>query len=112
MKERNLLVNLTARATRANQGGLLGFGGDRNNSHELMMEGSVGLFLNRQWLVGAEYRQKPDNLGFASENDWWDLFVAWVPDRRLAVTGALVNLGDVATLEDQQGLYLSLQGSF
>lgn len=110
--ERNLLVNLTARATRANQGGLLGFGGDRNNSHELMMEGSVGLFLNRQWLVGAEYRQKPDNLGFATEDDWWDLFVAWVPDRRLAVTGALVNLGDVATLEDQQGLYLSLQGSF
>ena len=38
--------------------------------------------------------------------------MAWVPDRRLAVTGALVNLGDVATLEDQQGLYLSLQGSF
>jgi hypothetical protein len=110
--ERNLLVNLTARATRANQGGLLGFGGDQNNSHELMMEGSVGLFLNRQWLVGAEYRQKPDNLGFATEDDWWDLFVAWVPDRRLAVTGALVNLGDVATLEDQQGLYLSLQGSF
>ena len=77
-----------------------------------MAEGSVGLFINRQWLVGAEYRQKPDNLGFATEDDWWDLFVAWVPDRRLAVTAALVNLGDVATLESQQGVYLSLQGSF
>ncbi|MBC7184966.1 MAG: DUF3034 family protein [Marinobacter sp.] len=110
--DRNLLVNVTARGTRANQGGLLGFGGDRNNDYKPMLEGSVGLFVNRQWLVGAEYRQKPDNLGFASEDDWWDLFVAWVPDRRLAVTAALVNLGDVATLEDQQGLYLSLQGSF
>jgi hypothetical protein len=110
--DRNLLVNLTARATRANQGGLLGFGGDRNNSHEVMMEGSIGVFVTRRWLVGAEYRQKPDNLNFANEDDWWDLFLAWVPDRRLAVTGALVNLGDVATLEDQQGLYLSLQGSF
>ncbi len=109
---RNLLVNLTTRGTRANQGGLLGFGGDRNNSYEWMLEGSVGLFLNRQWLVGGEYRQKPDNLGFAAEDDWWDVFVAWVPDRRLAVTAALVNLGDVATLEDQQGFYLSLQGSF
>ena len=109
---RNLLVNLTTRGTRANQGGLLGFGGDRNNSYEWMLEGSVGLFLNRQWLVGGEYRQKPDNLGFAVEDDWWDVFVAWVPDRRLAVTAALVNLGDVATLEDQQGFYLSLQGSF
>jgi hypothetical protein len=110
--QRNLLVNLTARATKANQGGLLGFGGDRNNSYEIMAEGSIGLFLNRQWLVGTEYRQKPDNLSFAKEDDWWDVFVAWVPDRRLAVTAAYVNLGDVATLEDQQGLYLSVQGSF
>jgi hypothetical protein len=110
--QRNLLVNLTARATRANQGGLLGFGGDRNNSYEVIAEGSIGLFLNRQWLVGTEYRQKPDNLSFAKEDDWWDVFVAWVPDRRLAVTTAYVNLGDVATLEDQQGLYLSVQGSF
>ncbi|WP_273429372.1 DUF3034 family protein [Marinobacter sp.] len=109
---RNLLVNGTARATKANQGGLLGFGGDRNNGYEVMAEASVGVFVNRQWLVGAEYRQKPDNLNFASEDDWWDLFVAWVPDRRMAVTVALINLGDIATLDDQQGLYLSLQGSF
>lgn len=110
--ERNLLVNATLRGTRANQGGLLGFGGDRNDSYQAMFEGSVGLFVTRQWLVGAEYRQKPDNLGFAAEDDWWDLFVAWVPDRRLSVTAALVNLGDVATLEDQRGAYLSLQASF
>lgn len=110
--QRNVLVNLTARATKANQGGLLGFGGDRNNSYEIMAEGSIGLFLNRKWLIGTEYRQKPDNLSFAEEDDWWDVFVAWVPDRRLAVTAAFVNLGDVATLEDQQGVYLSVQGSF
>ncbi|MDN6319516.1 MAG: DUF3034 family protein [Marinobacter sp.] len=109
---RNLLVNATARGTRANQGGLLGFGGDRNNSYEVMAEVGAGVFINRQWLVGAEYRQKPDNLSFAREDDWWDVFVAWVPDRRLAITAAFVNLGDVATLTDQQGVYLSLQGSF
>lgn len=112
MFDRNLLVNATVRGTRANQGGLLGFGGDRNNSYEAMLETSVGLFLTRSWLVGAEYRQKPDNLSFATEDDWWDLFVAWVPDRRLSVTAAWVNLGEVAGLEDQQGLYLSLQGNF
>lgn len=110
--DRNLLVNATVRGTKANQGGLLGFGGERNHSYEAMFEGSVGLFLTRQWLVGTEYRQKPDNLGFATEDDWWDVFVAWVPDRRLSVTAALVSLGDVATLEDQRGAYLSLQASF
>jgi len=109
---RNLLVNGTLRGTRANQGGLLGFGGDLNNGYEVMVEAGVGVFINRQWLVGAEYRQKPDNLSFAREDDWWDLFIAWVPDRRLAVTAAFVNLGDIATLADQQGIYLSLQGSF
>lgn len=110
--DRNLLVNGTVRATRANQGGLLGFGGDRNDDYELMAEAGIGLFLNRQWLLGAEYRQKPDNLGFAREDDWWDIYLAWVPERRLAVTAAFVNLGDVARLEDQQGYYLSLQASF
>lgn len=110
--DRNLLLNATVRATRANQGGLLGFGGDRNNNHELMAEASVGLFLNRRWLVGLEYRQKPDNLTFADEQDWWDLFLAWVPDRRLAVTAAWVDLGDIAGLEHQQGAYVSLQASF
>ncbi|WP_417512859.1 DUF3034 family protein [Marinobacter sp.] len=109
---RNLLVNATVRGTRANQGGLLGFGGDLNNGYEVMAEAGVGVFINRQWLLGTEYRQKPDNLSFAREEDWWDVFVAWVPDRRLAVTAAFVNLGDVATLTDQQGVYLSLQGSF
>lgn len=112
---RNLLVNGTVRATKANQGGLLGFGGDSNNSYEAMAEGSVSLFLTRQWLVGAEYRQKPDNLSFATEADWWDLFVAWVPDRRVSVTAAWVDLGeiaDIARLGDQTGAYLSLQASF
>ena len=109
---RNLLVNGTLRASKANQGGLLGFGGDRNDSYETMAEGSISLFLTRQWLIGAEYRQKPDNLSFASEDDWHDVFVAWVPERRLSVTAAWVNLGDIATLEDQTGAYLSLQASF
>lgn len=110
--DRNLLVNATVRGTRANQGGLLGFGGDDNDDYQAVLETSVGLFVNRSWILGAEYRQKPDNLGFAEEDDWWDIFVAWVPDRRVSVTAAWADLGDIAGLEDQRGPYLSLQGSF
>ena len=110
--ERNVLLNLTLRGSKANQGGLLGFGGDDVNSYRAHVEASAGVFLDRRWLVGAEYRQKSDNLSFADEDDWWDLFVAWVPSRHLAVTGAWVNLGDIATQTDQRGLYLSLQGTF
>ncbi|ART62049.1 DUF3034 family protein [Kushneria marisflavi] len=106
---RNLLVNTTLRSTKANQGGLLGFGGDRGNHRELMIETSVGLFLTPDWIVGAEYRQKPDNLGFAGEDDWRDVYVAWLISKHLSLTGALLDLGDIAGLERQRGGYLSLQ---
>lgn len=108
----NVWLNGVARATRANQGGLVGFGGDKNNNHEIVYEGSIGLFLNRHWAMGVEYRQKPDNLSFARENDWRDVFVAWFPNKQWSIVGAWVDLGDIATFNNQQGWYLSLQGSF
>jgi hypothetical protein len=108
----NLLLNGVVRSTRANQGGLVGFGGDRNNDRELVFEGSAGVFVNRYWALGFEYRQMPDNLGFAEAEDWRDAFIAWFPNKHLSVVGAWVDLGDIATLKNQQGWYVSLQGSF
>jgi hypothetical protein len=107
----NLLANLNLRSTRANQTGLLGFGGDQRDSRSLVWEGSVALLIDRHWALGYEYRQKPDNLGFAREDDWQDAFVAWFPNKRLAVVAAWADLGDIATLRDQRGWYLSLQVS-
>ncbi|MCE3027802.1 DUF3034 family protein [Salinicola sp. DM10] len=106
---RNLLANLTLRSTRANQGGLLGFGGDRDSGRSLVAEGSLGLFLTPAWVVGVEYRQKPDNLGFAEEQAWQDVFTALFLTRHLSLTGAWLDLGDIAGLENQRGGYLSLQ---
>lgn len=106
---RSAFLNGTLRATRANQTGLLGFGGDRDDDYSLVAEASAGLFLNRHWVLGAEYRQKPDNLGFATEDDWYDLFVGWFPTKRVSVVAAWSDLGSIAGFDDQQGLYLSLQ---
>ncbi|MFC0339078.1 Protein of unknown function [Kushneria avicenniae] len=106
---RNLLVNTTLRSTKANQSGLLGFGGDEGSHRELMFEGSVGLFIDPSWVVGVEYRQKPDNLRFAREDDWHDLYVAWLIQKNVSLTGALLDLGSIAGLEHQRGGYLSLQ---
>lgn len=110
--DRNILVNGVVRSTRANQGGLVGFGGDKNRAHEFVYEGTLGVFLNRHWAAGVEYRQNPDNLSFAPQNDWRDGFIAWFPSKQWTVIGAWVDLGDIATLKNQQGWYLSLQGSF
>lgn len=108
----NLLLNGTLRYSRANETGLLGFGGDRRDRHSLLREGSVALQLNPRWVVGVEYREKPDNLNFAGESDWQDVFVGYFPNKRLSLVAAWVDLGEIATLEDQSGAYLSMQLSY
>ncbi|MBL4834545.1 MAG: DUF3034 family protein [Pseudomonas sp.] len=108
----NLLLNGTVRYSRANETGLLGFGGDRRDTRSLLKEGSIGVLLNPQWIVGLEYREKPDNLSFAGESDWKDLWVGYFPSKRVAMVAAWADLGEIATLEDQSGLYLSLQLSY
>ncbi|MCC8468320.1 DUF3034 family protein [Xanthomonas phaseoli] len=107
-----LLLNGTLRATRANQAGLLGFGGDRRNSYRLVPEFSAAVVLSPSWAVGVEYRDKPNNLGFAREQAWADAFVAWFPSKHVSLTAAWADLGDIATLADQRGPYLSLQVAF
>lgn len=108
----NLLVNGGVRYSRANEIGLLGFGGDRRDSRSVLKEGSLAVLFNPRWAVGVEYREKPDNLSFAGESDWADVFVGYFPNKHFSVVLAYARLGEIATLENQNGAYLSLQGSF
>lgn len=108
----SVLVSGAVRWTNANQTGLLGFGGDRNDDREAQFEGSVGWLLSRNLVIGAEYRTKPDNLSFAAEDDWFDVYAAWAINKHLSVTAAWADLGSIATFDDQRGLYLSLQAGF
>lgn len=108
----NLLLNGGVRYSRANELGLLGFGGDRRDTRSLLKEGSVAVLFERDWAVGVEYREKPDNLSFSGESDWADLFVGYFPNKHLALVLAYARLGEIVTLDNQDGLYLSVQGSF
>jgi hypothetical protein len=110
----NLLGNITVRWTRANQFGLLGFGGNGEGGHTLHLESSLGLMLRDNLVVGAEWRSKPDNIHAAGfkEEAAWDLFAAWFPCRQFNITAAWLNLGNIATLKDQRGFYLSGQLAF
>lgn len=105
----NAVWSVTARATKANQLGLLGFGGVNNDSYQIMAEASAGVLFSRHLAVGVEYRQKPDNLGLG-EDDWFDVFVTYIPSKNLSFTVAWAELGSIAGAKDQQGLYLSLNG--
>jgi hypothetical protein len=108
----SLLLNATVRATRANQFGLLGFGGDRHSGYSAQFEGSAAYLPSRNVAIGAEFRTKPDNLRFAREDNAWDVFVAWFLNKNLSATLAYTQLGRIAGEKNQSGLYLSLQAGF
>ena len=109
--EHSVLVNATARYTKANQNGLLGFGSAAGEGHSLQFEGSLAYQLSRRAVVGAEFRTKPDNLGLG-EDDWLDLFAAYAVTDNITVTAAYADLGSIATFEDQRGAFLSAQLAF
>lgn len=114
-----VLVNGTLRATKANQGGLLGFGSAAHSGYRVQPEVSVAWLLRRDLALGAEYRAKPDNLndsalgsGALKEDAWADVFVAWAPNKHLSLTLAIADLGRIAPAVQprrQRGAYLSAQ---
>ena len=132
---RNLLLNGTLRATRANAFGLLGFGRevinpldgellDRSDSYRLEYEMSAAMFITPTVVVGAEYRTQSNRLAdqpvlgllgapdLAAEDDVWDVFVAWIPNKYFALTAAYVDLGNLPFQNNSRAAYLSLQASF
>ncbi|MEX0300259.1 MAG: DUF3034 family protein [Kordiimonas sp.] len=110
--DRSLVLTGTARLTKANQFGLLGFGGDKSNNHSLEFEGSISYLLSKRIVIGADYRTKPDNLSFAKEEDSWAAYAVWLPSKHFSVTAAFVALGDIALHDNQGGFYLSIQTGF
>jgi Protein of unknown function (DUF3034) len=109
---RHVLLNATARATKANQIGLLGFGAAGHDSYKVVPEFSAAVLLNNQVAVGGEYRVKPDQLAFSREDNWSDYFIAYFPNKNIGFVMAVAQLGTIATLPHQSGLFLSIQASY
>jgi hypothetical protein len=113
----SLLVNVTLRHSKANQFGLLGFGGDEDSGASLNFETTVGYLLTRKLAIGGEFRDKSDHLGVDDEGPAWDAFVAYAPNRYVSIVAAYLNLGNIlgpATTvnHDQSGSYVSVQFGF
>ncbi len=108
----SVLISGSVRFTRANQFGILGFGGPLNDDYQPEFEGSVAYLLSKRFAIGAEYRTKPDNLAFAAEQNAYDAFAAFFIDKHASITLAYVDLGTIATRRDQDGIFASLQLGF
>jgi len=128
----SVLVNTTVRFTKANQFGLLGFGGPAGNDYQPEFEGSVAYLISRKFAVGAEYRMKNSNLTkfagllpISPEEDAYDIFAAYFLTKNISLTTAFVDLGHIANVglaplklpgslepNRQRGAYVSLQLAF
>jgi hypothetical protein len=108
---RTTLLNVNMRYGHANQFGILGYGGD-DQAGKWSAEVAAAVFLTRNLVAGLEYRQKPDNLAALREDDAKDIFVAWLPNKRVSLAAAWVDLGEIAGAPNQRGAYLSAQLSF
>jgi len=116
---RSLLLNATVRLTKANQYGILGFGGLGGNDqdYEAQFEGSAAYLVSRKLAIGGEYRTKSNRLEGAlggstfREEDAWDVFAAYALNRNISLTVAYAKLGQIA-LRRQDGAYASIQIGF
>jgi hypothetical protein len=113
----SVLVNVSVRATKANEFGLLGFGGDLKNTYSYKPEGTIAYLLSRHLAVGSEIRTRPHNLAVDDESTAYDVFVGWTPTKNLSLVAAYLNIGGVlgpatGVTRHQDGPYLSVQAGF
>ena len=109
----NLLTNLTARYTKANVFGLLGFGTEENDNAKLEWEGSLALLISPTTAIGTEFRTQTNRLGGLAEEDTVvEAFIAYFPNKSISITAAYVDLGNLPLQESSSGFYLSVNGNF
>jgi hypothetical protein len=113
----SLLINAVVRETKANQFGLLGFGGDRHRGYSTKPEGTIAYLLTRKLAFGGEIRTGPHNLGVDDQTNAWTVFAAWTPTRNLSLVAAYLNIGSVlapvtGVTRHQDGPYFSVQAGF
>lgn len=110
---RPVLVSAGARASKGAQLGLLGFTSD----YHVTFEGHAVMFVTDRLAVGAEYRQKPDQLGripglIRGEDDWWDVCAAYIINDQMTVKAAVGDFGTIANHRDQIAIGLGVKYEF
>lgn len=108
----SVLVNATVRLTRANQAGLLGFGGPESNGYRPVFEASIAWLPSRNLAIGAEVRTQPSMLHSTRSSPWVDAFIAWFPTKNVSATLAYLQFGTVGTRDHQSGVQISAQMGF
>ena len=109
----NLLTNVTARHTKANTLGLLGFGSETDDDATVEWEGSLALLISSTTAIGAEFRTQSNRLGgLAEEDSIKDIFIAYFPNKSMSITAAYVDMGNLPLQPSSNGFYLTVNANF
>lgn len=105
----NWLINGNLRYTKANETGLLGFGGVNHDSAHIKPEFSTAVLLRPDVAIGYEYKGMSNNLSDAGlkQSSWQDVFVAYFPNKSVSLALAFARLGNVGPYTNQNGVYLN-----
>ena len=99
---RPLMMSVGARASRASQFGLMGFG----DEYMVSLEGNVDVLVTDNLAIGAEYRDKPAVMGrvpdlVARDDPWWDVHAAYFFSPNGSVYAVAGDAGGVANHSDE-----------
>lgn len=113
--------------------------GDCENKKEVRLEASVAHLVAKNTAIGFEYQQHGDNLDGRSvnvgdidlsaltsllgggvedsltqkkESDWWDIFFAYAPNKKISFVVAYLMLGNISVSPDNNGFYFSTHLTF
>jgi hypothetical protein len=99
---RPVMFSVGARASRASQFGLMGFGDD----YMVSFEGNVDVLVTDKLAIGAEFRDKPDVMGrikdlVAEDDAWWDVHAAYFLSPKSSIYAVAGDAGGVANHTDE-----------
>ncbi|MFP5306855.1 MAG: DUF3034 family protein, partial [Gammaproteobacteria bacterium] len=109
------------------------------NEKEFRVEVSVAHLVAKNTAIGFEYQQHGDNLDGSSlkvgnldlsgltgiigdgasdtltqkeESDWWDIFMAYAPNKKISFVVAYLMFGNISVAPDQNGFYFATHLTF
>jgi hypothetical protein len=105
-----IIVTAGLRSTEAAHIGLLGFTDERN----IVLEGSICAFVAQNVIIGAEYRQKPNEYTpvtdlIGPEDDWLTFDVGYIVNSHMTIAAGYARFGEVLNHEANQSFGLALK---
>jgi hypothetical protein len=104
------LVSGGVLATKGKATGVFGYADDRKYTGF----GNLDVILPYNFIFGAEYKQGPRYTDW-KDSDYFDIHLAWTPNKNLTLIGAYVNAGDINSTKSVglgNGFVLSAQYAF